>query len=766
MHPSHRNSFCLYIEKFYTSVMGIKEENILKFDLFEAGVMSLDELSIITSHNIDLSLLQQDDSSLSPEKLVLKRVIEKVSKFCDDYEARVRSLGGIGFFLGGIGPDGHIAFNSPGAAHDSPTRLVNFNYPTAAAAATDLGGIEIARGKGAMTIGLGTISFNRDATVVIMAAGEGKAEVVRAGIEDPADTERPSSILHNLPGGRFYITHGAASKLTARKANRIRGVTPATLDWAIAHLAGLDPLYGIEDAHLVEAPVEYVRIESFIYSASLAKKVAIHHLKLENLLDLAEYQTIPAWFKDSLTFKVMATCASRRLREKIEGGLQASAPTAMSVLHTAPHHDDIMLSYHAAMHHMLGSRSVESIKAGSLRANVAVSALGASILTAMNTEVGVQLTSNNDGLSTFPIVSGLKLGESYNHNVNHFAYLTSGFHSVNDEFLRTQINAVSGPDGTYEFLANAVLAGELTRDYDELMAHFRHAFVRKDFASQDKIENFIFLRKIAEVYHVPVTQSYASLIAALKVHVKYLKEEYLLNHQPGDGIPKDIQILKGCMRESEVDRVWALSCMPMNRIHHMRSKFYTDDFFTPMPSLEDDAMPMANLIKARQPDVITVAFDPEGTGPDTHYKVLQVVAAGLRIAIARGDLINSNPLVWGYRNVWFIFSPSEATIMVPATEADLDLMHDTFMSCFTTQKLASFPSPFYDGPFSAWARHLQREHKATLQCLLGKEYFETHADKRVRESAGFVFLRAMHAQVFLKEVEELKSKFEMQASSL
>ena len=78
------------------------------------------------------------------------------------------------------------------------------------------------------------------------------------------------------------------------------------------------------------------------------------------------------------------------------------------------------------------------------------------------------------------------------------------------------------------------------------------------------------------------------------------------------------------MRESEEDRVWALSRMPMNRVHHMRSKFYTDDFFTPMPSIADDAMPFANLIKARQPDIITVAFDPEGTGPDTHYKVLQV----------------------------------------------------------------------------------------------------------------------------------------------
>ena len=83
------------------------------------------------------------------------------------------------------------------------------------------------------------------------------------------------------------------------------------------------------------------------------------------------------------------------------------------------------------------------------------------------------------------------------------------------------------------------------------------------------------------------------------------------------------------MRESEVDRVWALSRMPSNRIYHMRSQFYTDDFFAPLPS-DRDSLPMAELFKQHQPNIITVAFDPEGTGPDTHYKVLQVVAAGTR----------------------------------------------------------------------------------------------------------------------------------------
>lgn len=165
-------------------------------------------------------------------------------------------------------------------------------------------------------------------------------------------------------------------------------------------------------------------------------------------------------------------------------------------------------------------------------------------------------------------------------------------------------------------------------------------------------------------------------------------------------------------------------------------------------------------LSARQPEIITVAFDPEGTGPDTHYKVLLVVAAGLRISKNRNDLAKANPIVWGYRNVWFVFTPSDTTLMIPGSAADLNLMHDTFMSSFTTQKAASFPSPYYEGPFSAWARSLQQDQKRMLVTLLGNDYFTNHYDERVRNADGFVFLKAMHADHFLREVEELKSKFE------
>jgi hypothetical protein len=75
-------------------------------------------------------------------------------------------LGGIGFFLGGIGPDGHIGFNVRGSDHFSTTRLLPINFETAAAAAPDLGGIEEARHKVVLSIGLSTIARNPSVTAI------------------------------------------------------------------------------------------------------------------------------------------------------------------------------------------------------------------------------------------------------------------------------------------------------------------------------------------------------------------------------------------------------------------------------------------------------------------------------------------------------------------------------------------------------------------------------------------------------------------------
>lgn len=768
IYPEHSKSFCNYIRNYYCKPLGIAEAQIMDFDLVSNGIITRDELTMFMDIPVDLSLLDSTHLLTEAQRRE-KTVLQKVAKYCEDFEARVRALGGIGLFLGGIGPDGHVAFNQQGGALDSVTRLVNFNYPTAAAAASDLGGIEKARGKAAMTIGLGTICYNRNCRAIIMAAGEGKAEVVRRTIECKPTPENPGSCLQALRGARFYLTHGASSKLSARKAEDISKISNVCVGWALAHLSGVGVGLGIDMAHLVVPPEEYLLAESLIYDCSRKVGKPVHELRDACELDcLAQGSSVPSWMKEPQNFLILISCAARRLREKVDGGLRAACGVSKSILHTAPHHDDIMLSYHGAMHDMLGRQPAGTINN----------------IDAAGPAPRDRTVSEIDHAGTY-YRAPLELGEKYNRNVNHFAYLTSGFHSVEDKVLlklaKECVQPYKGPksdnnlrfssdgsivnkgnDGEESVLARLVHAGELSRDYDELMAIFYEAFVSKNEAGKDEVEKIIFLRKICEVWNIVTTQSYTTLVVQIAERVMWLLEEYLPKQQPGDHVPREMQLMKGCMRESEVDRVWALSRMPMNRIHHMRSKFYTDDFFCPMPSLEDDAMPFANLVRARQPDLISVAFDPEGTGPDTHYKVLQLVAAGLKISIQRGDFRGGQlPMVWGYRNVWFVFAPWECNIMIPVSEDDLQLMHDTFMSCFTTQKEASFPSPFYDGPFSAWARHLQIEQRKELEDLLGSQYFEQHADPRVRHAHGFVFLKAMHAGTFLAECEGLKSKFEI-----
>src|SRR3989339_8897 len=97
-----------------------------------------------------------------------------------------------------------------------------------------------------------------------------------------------------------------------------------------------------------------------------------------------------------------------------------------------------------------------------------------------------------------------------------------------------------------------------------------------------------------------------------------------------------------------------------------------------------------------KPTIVTVAFDPEASGPDTHYKILQTIAEALKIYLNEDK--TRKVTVWGYRNVWFRFHPSEADIFVPVSMNSLAIMRTAFIDCFGSQRSASFPSYEYDGP--------------------------------------------------------------------
>merc|ERR1712142_1164083 len=103
-------------------------------------------------------------------------------KECDDYEKKIKEAGGIELFVGGIGPDGHIAFNEPGSSLVSKTRVKTLAQDTILANARFLGGDVNAVPKQALTVGVGTVMEAKE--VLILITGASKAYALYKAIEE------------------------------------------------------------------------------------------------------------------------------------------------------------------------------------------------------------------------------------------------------------------------------------------------------------------------------------------------------------------------------------------------------------------------------------------------------------------------------------------------------------------------------------------------------------------------------------------------------
>ena len=122
INPEQHNSLCNNAIRQYINGLGFDGEKALlinsdKIELADGKHFS----EIFPNYIIDLSLRFREAKS-NLEKLQ-KESIFKIDNWCTEYENKIREKGGIGFFLGGIGPDGHIAFNTRGSDHFSTTRL-------------------------------------------------------------------------------------------------------------------------------------------------------------------------------------------------------------------------------------------------------------------------------------------------------------------------------------------------------------------------------------------------------------------------------------------------------------------------------------------------------------------------------------------------------------------------------------------------------------------------------------------------------------------
>ena len=213
------------------------------------------------------------------------------------------------------------------------------------------------------------------------------------------------------------------------------------------------------------------------------------------------------------------------------------------------------------------------------------------------------------------------------------------------------------------------------------------------------------------------------------------------------------------IREFEEELVWACFGIQTKNVHHLRLGFYTGDVFTEQPKLDRDVEPILEELREIKPTVVSLAFDPEGSGPDTHYKVLQVIAEALRMWSKEEDL--SKLRVWGYRNVWYRFHPAEANRIVPVSLNAMGVMEDAFTHSYLSQVDASFPSYQHDGKFSDLTKTnlggAVEDHPVAGGQKLS---FTSMKVPRVRTTHGLLFFKEMSLEEFLTNARELEKSME------
>lgn len=121
----------------------------------------------------------------------------------------IKGAGGIDLRVLGIGRNGHIGFNEPGARFDSRTRVVRLAESTRRVNAEDFEGDRAP--EKAITVGMGTILESKK--ILMLASGENKAAAVAEAVEGPITDDVPASVLQRHPNVTLLLDQEAASRL-------------------------------------------------------------------------------------------------------------------------------------------------------------------------------------------------------------------------------------------------------------------------------------------------------------------------------------------------------------------------------------------------------------------------------------------------------------------------------------------------------------------------------------------------------------------------
>ncbi|MBO5902896.1 MAG: glucosamine-6-phosphate deaminase [Tidjanibacter sp.] len=160
---------------------------------------------------------------IKPENVnILNGNAPDLEKECSNYEKKITEAGGIDLFLGGVGEDGHIAFNEPFSSLGSRTRIKTLTPDTIAANARFFDGNESQVPRQALTVGVATILSA--GKVLILATGPKKARAVRHGIEGGYNHIWTISALQTHQHGIIICDEDAAGELKVSTYKYFKGI--------------------------------------------------------------------------------------------------------------------------------------------------------------------------------------------------------------------------------------------------------------------------------------------------------------------------------------------------------------------------------------------------------------------------------------------------------------------------------------------------------------------------------------------------------------
>ena len=147
---------------------------------------------------------------------------------CRQFEEKIASYGGVDLFMGGVGPDGHIAFNEPGSSLTSRTRMKTLTQDTIIANSRFFEGNVDLVPKTALTVGVGTVMAAR--SVLLLVNGHNKARALKHGVEGGISQMWTISALQMHPKAIIVADEAACDELKVGTYRYFKDIEAANID--------------------------------------------------------------------------------------------------------------------------------------------------------------------------------------------------------------------------------------------------------------------------------------------------------------------------------------------------------------------------------------------------------------------------------------------------------------------------------------------------------------------------------------------------------